>query len=96
MCIAQRPNQFLEQQLLQDAILMRLHQIGENLVRIRDLDEEAFQHAPDSWHRLIGLRNVISHEYEKVKPRLIWRIVDQELPRFRATIETAIDQLPPE
>jgi uncharacterized protein with HEPN domain len=39
---------FLENQMAQDAILMRLQEIGENLSRIRNLDEESFSnsHAP--------------------------------------------------
>ncbi|MCC6673600.1 MAG: hypothetical protein IT339_00275, partial [Thermomicrobiales bacterium] len=30
--------EFLESQMIQDAILMRLQQAGENLVKVRDLD----------------------------------------------------------
>ncbi len=61
--------EFLEQQMAQDAILMRLQEIGENLSRIRRLDEETFStSSPDSWRHLIGLRNIISHGYHAVDP----------------------------
>ena len=40
--------EFLESQMIQDAILMRLQQAGENLIKVRDLDPEAFEHRPES------------------------------------------------
>ncbi len=43
-------------EMAQDAILMRLQEIGENLAQLRRLDEETFATAAhDSWHKLIGL-----------------------------------------
>ncbi|MCC6943100.1 MAG: DUF86 domain-containing protein [Thermomicrobiales bacterium] len=79
---------YMSNHLAQDAILMRLFQIGENLVRIRRLDIEAFsEHAPESWHKLIGLRNVISHGYEDVNPEQIWSILTAGLAEFAATLE---------
>ena len=85
---------FLEDQKAQDAILMRLQQIGENLIKIRDQDSDAFQHKPDSWHKLAGLRNVISHSYETIEPDIIWIIVSKHLQPFRAPIESALAQVP--
>lgn len=84
------------QQMTQDAILMRLQQIGENLVKIRDLDSEQFDLAPDSWHKLIGLRHVISHAYETVVPKVIWRILTEELAPFRQTVDAELAQIPPD
>ena len=85
---------FLEDQRTQDAILMRLQQIGENLIKIRDQDAEAFQYRPDSWHKLAGLRNVISHSYEMIEPDTIWIIVHKHLQPFRTTIESALAEIP--
>jgi uncharacterized protein with HEPN domain len=53
---------FLAEPMAQDSILMRLQEIGENLNRIRSIDDAVFAVvAGDSWLRLIGLRNIISH-----------------------------------
>lgn len=73
---------------------MRLQQISENLIKIRDQDPEAFQCRPDSWHKLAGLRNVISHSYETIEPDTISIIVHRHLQPFRATIESAIAEIP--
>ncbi|MDQ3655173.1 MAG: DUF86 domain-containing protein [Chloroflexota bacterium] len=59
--------ELLAQPMAQDAILMRLQELGENLARIRHLDEDGFSGpGDDSWHKLIGLRNVISHGYHTI------------------------------
>jgi len=66
---------------------MRLQEIGENLARLRQFDADAFNGmADDSWHKLIGLRNTISHGYHFIDPEQIWQIVTEELPDFAATI----------
>ncbi len=78
---------FLESEILQDAILLQLLQVGENLARIRDIAPELFEVAPESWHRVVGLRNLIVHEYRRVNPNRIWHYLHQDLPAFRLTIE---------
>ena len=84
--------QFLTQPMAQDAILMRMQVIGENLAQIRRLDDRAYRDmAHDSWNKLIGLRNIISHGYEAIDFAEIWQIVTEELPAFASTIEAVID-----
>jgi len=74
--------------MAQDAILMRLQEIGENLARLRQMDADAFNAIADgSWHKLIGLRNIILHGYQLIDPEQIWQIVTDELPDFAETIE---------
>jgi uncharacterized protein with HEPN domain len=70
---------------------MQLHEIGESLSQLRRLDEDAFLQAPDSWHQLIGLCNLISHGYETVKPDQIWTYLVEELAEFRESIESALE-----
>lgn len=88
-------SEFMTQQMAQDAILMRLQVIGENLARIRRLDDDAFSGmAPNSWHKLIGLRNIISHAYDVIDYEEIWQIVTDELPGFASSIDAAIARMP--
>lgn len=88
--------EFLESQMIQDAILMRLQQAGENLIKVRDLDPEAFEHRPESWRRVIGLRHIISHGYDAVEPDVIWHIISDEIEAFRSTIEAVLAESPPD
>jgi len=58
---------FMSDRNAQDATLMRLQDIGEQLAHVRDQFPDFFdlnQH--ESWHKLIGLRNIISHGYREI------------------------------
>lgn len=84
---------FLSQPMVQDAILMRLQVIGENLAQMRHIDEDAFvAAADDSWLETIGLRNVISHGDHTIKLEQIWEVVTQDLPAFAAAIDALVDR----
>ncbi len=81
---------FLEQTMVQDAILMRLQVIGENLASMRQIDEELFLALGDeSWNEIIGLRNVISHGYVTIRFDRIWDFVVEDLPALADSIESA-------
>lgn len=76
----------------QDATLMRLQDIGEQLTRIRDKFPDFYeQHHSDEWHKLIGLRNIISHGYREVDFDIIWDIIDSQLTDFKTSIANLID-----
>lgn len=83
---------FLASPMLQDAVRMRLQVIGENLARMRRIDEETFAAAADdSWFQLIGLRNVISHGYEAIDQATIWRMIADELPALAASLDAVAE-----
>ena len=78
---------FMDDLNAQDATLMRLQDIGEQLVRIRDKFPDFFQQqSSDEWHKLIGLRNIISHGYREVDFEIIWNIIEHQLADFRENI----------
>lgn len=86
-------NTFLSDRNVQDATLMRLQDIGEQLVRIRDQFPEFYeQYQDDSWHKLIGLRNIISHGYREVDFAIIWEIVREKLPEFTKYIQQVTEK----
>lgn len=59
---------------------MRLQEVGENLSEIRYLFPDFYStHESEGWHRLIGLRNVISHGYADVDMKIVWTIIDVHL-----------------
>lgn len=71
-----------------DATLMRLQDIGEQLVRIRDKFPDFYeQHHSDEWHKLIGLRNITSHGYREIDFEIIWDVAMHRLTAFREGIE---------
>jgi len=80
--------EFLRDRNAQDATLMRLQDIGEQLARIRDSFPEFYeQNQQDSWHKLIGLRNVISHGYREIEFEIIWDIISSKVSGFQRGIQ---------
>lgn len=75
----------------QDAILMRLQDIGENLLKLRDNFPDFWEsHAVDSWVKAIGLRNIISHGYAQIDIEIIWVLITEDLVAFKESVEQAI------
>lgn len=69
----------------QDAVLRRLEIVGEAASRLT----EAFKndHAEVPWKKIIGLRNIIIHDYGYVDLEQIWAIVTEDLPATKHVIE---------
>jgi len=79
---------FMDDPNAQDATLMRLQDIGEQLTRIRDQFPDFYeQNQDDSWHKLIGLRNIISHGYREIEFDIIWDVVTTKLPDFASRMQ---------
>jgi uncharacterized protein with HEPN domain len=76
----------------QDASLMRLQDIGEQLGRLRSNFKEFYEeHHSDGWNRMIGLRNIISHGYREIEFDIIWDIIFTKLPELKSEIEKALN-----
>ncbi|MCK4551573.1 MAG: DUF86 domain-containing protein [Tenericutes bacterium] len=55
-----------------DAVILNLEQIGETAKKLSDGGKKVY---PDiNWLSIIGLRNMISHEYEGIKLEIIYDI----------------------
>lgn len=64
---------FLADKKAQDAILMRLLAIGEE---VGHLSKAFSQQHPDlQWYKIVGLRNRIAHGYFEIDPEVIWDTV---------------------
>ena len=62
---------FINDEKTMDAVLRNLEVIGE---AARNLPEQLRSKYPDvEWHRMIGLRNIISHEYFGVDTQIFFQ-----------------------
>jgi len=61
---------FLVDEKTQDAILMRLMALGEEIAHLSPKFSES--HPDLHWYKIVGLRNRIAHGYFEVDPELIW------------------------
>ena len=68
----------LSDELLQDGIIRRFTVAGEAAGRISAATREAHPEVP--WRQVVGLRNVVVHQYDKVDLAALWQIVTEEVP----------------
>lgn len=67
-----------------DAVLMNVFQIGEATNRLSDNCKEIMNTI--SWHEIYGTRNVIAHGYVRVNNKIIWEIVEKDVPLLKQEI----------
>lgn len=78
---------FLEDNKTQDAVIRNLEIIGEAAGRLPDT---VASRAPEiEWHKIVGLRNILAHEYFGVSLPVIWDVVQHKL----GPLETACRKL---
>ena len=83
----------LAPEMLRMAVERQLEILGEAARRVSPALREAHPNIP--WRETIGLRNLISHEYDKVDYREVYRIVSTQLPELIEALHPLIPPVPP-
>ena len=78
-------NTFCENSMLVEACVFNLSQLGEYANRIDESYEE--EHPDIPWRQIYGLRNRIIHDYEGINFKLIWEIINEDLPNLLEKLE---------
>ncbi|MEN6577734.1 MAG: DUF86 domain-containing protein [Phycisphaerales bacterium] len=68
-----------------DAVIRNIEILGEAANRLPDEFKE--RHADVEWHKVVGLRNRIVHEYFGIDLEIIWQILHRDLPGLQARIK---------
>lgn len=74
--------QFLESVEKQSAVLMQLAMIGEASKNLPLALRE--KHKSTNWKAIIGLKNIIVHEYFGVDKGVIWQIIKKDIPSLKS------------
>jgi len=75
---------FEEDEKTVDAVIRNLEIIGEAANR---LPKDFINKRPEiEWVKIIGFRNRIVHEYFGVDLKIIWQIIQKDLPPFRDSL----------
>ena len=82
---------FLKDERTADAVVRNLEIVGEAASRLPD--NFKLQHENIPWRKIVGLRNRIVHEYFGVDLDIIWSILQNELPVFRASLQKIHNEL---
>lgn len=82
---------FQQDELIQTWIVHHLQIIGEaSNTRSRQLLD---QDPEVSWAAIVEFRNILVHEYFRVNLEIVWKIVERDLPTFKASIKTILQAL---
>ena len=72
-------------ELPRSAVERQIEIVGEALGRLRQVDPETAR-AISALPRAVGLRNVLIHGYATVDDRIVWGLVEANLPALREEI----------
>jgi uncharacterized protein with HEPN domain len=79
----------LEQnRLVRDAVVRNLEVLGEAANQLPEEVYRQFSRIP--WRKIVGLRNRLIHDYTDVNVLLMWRIIREELPLLRVTLQDVL------
>ncbi|MBW1863849.1 MAG: DUF86 domain-containing protein [Deltaproteobacteria bacterium] len=80
--------EFLADTQCQDAVIRRFEIIGEAARRISD--ETKTDHPELPWLEMVGMRNIMIHEYDDVDMVVVWDTVKKDIPSLVSVIEKII------
>ena len=78
-----------------DAIAMMLIAVGESFKKIDiETDGQWLSQYPEiDWHGVIGLRNVLAHDYFDIDPEEIHKICRRDIPQLLNTVQSMIREI---
>lgn len=79
---------FLSDAACQDAVIRRIEIMGEAARRISDETKTKYPDLP--WQEMIGMRNVMIHEYDGLDIHLVWETVSVDVPALAGAIQKTL------
>ncbi|MGH2560178.1 MAG: HepT-like ribonuclease domain-containing protein [Thermomicrobiales bacterium] len=79
---------------LQLALARLVQNIGEAARRVSA--ERKAAHPAISWHRIVGMRHRLVHDYGNVDTGIVWQTVSEDLPILIEMLEKIVPPNPPE
>ena len=68
-----------------DAVILNLEQIGETAKKLSEETKQIYNSV--HWLSIIGLRNMISHEYEGIRLNIIYDIATVNIPELLSKLD---------
>jgi len=85
---------FLENKMVQDAVIRNIEIIGEAARNIEKHHQEfASEHSNVPWEDMYWMRNRVSHGYFSVDLEVIWNTIQRDIPELEQQIKVVLQQL---
>jgi uncharacterized protein with HEPN domain len=82
---------FVENDLVIDAVVRNLEVIGEASKYISEDIRTQYSDIP--WKKMVGLRNVIIHEYFGIDLGIVWEIITRNIPEVKLLLEKILKEI---
>lgn len=79
--------EFLKASMAQSAVIMQLQVIGE---MAKKLDAGVKDEVDAPWKMIVGLRNIISHDYFLLELGTIWKIATKDIPALEEKLHARL------
>ncbi|AEK19776.1 MAG: DUF86 domain-containing protein [Methanococcus maripaludis] len=80
---------FLENELVFDAVIKNLMIIGEAVKKLPS--ELTLKYSNIEWRNISGFRDVLIHSYFKINPAIVYDVIKNKLPSLKETINLMIN-----
>lgn len=84
-------DQFARDRMCQDAVERCVSRISEAASKLEGAIESIIPDQP--WSQIRAVGNVLRHEYDRVNPIFIWKIISEDLPPLKTAIQSALDRV---
>ncbi len=83
---------FDDNELIQTWVLHHLQIIGE---AVRALSSETTDSSSEiEWTRIIGMRNILVHNYFSIDTDIVWAVIESDLQILKTKIQSFLDENP--
>jgi uncharacterized protein with HEPN domain len=80
--------EFENEELIQTWIIHYLLILGEAVAALSDSFKE--EHSEIPWSKIVGMRNVLIHNYFGIDLDVVWLVIEDDLPELQRYIEALL------
>lgn len=81
---------FEKDELTQNRIVHHLQILGEAAARISEDFRNSHQNIP--WRKMIGMRNILVHDYFGSDVDIVWSVIEKDLPELERNIKNLLEE----
>ncbi|MDI6778611.1 MAG: DUF86 domain-containing protein [Bacteroidota bacterium] len=82
---------FQNNSMMQFACIKQLEIVGEAANRLSDHFKNLYTEI--EWREIVGMRNILIHEYFGVDEKIVWGIINRDIPELKIKVEQILDQI---
>ena len=82
---------FFADDMMQDAVIRQISIIGEVAAKLPVSLKRKHQKIP--WRKVIGMRNIVIHDYSETDRPTVWMVVERDLPILKKEVESMRGEL---